>query len=619
MATDKVSDELAEDRSGFADLTTSRRFQGLWNDDLRKRLRNTSLRYFELVHDPLEWASVEWRIDALTASLRDLILSGEYRAKPATVVRSAKGGGLTRPLSGLSCLDTLVLLSIVESIKPQIIAATQPWLSAPEDEEEEPESDWFHMWLVKDAERRTLIESKSHVVVTDVANFYPYVSLKHLEGLLLSETQLGQQAANLLLQVLRDVSPLHLYRPSPAGGLPQENYRCAEVLAHLYLRPIDDAFAAEGSRGEYWRHSDGALIAVDSVNQGEKAVKKFQLALEPIGLYPSSAKTRIIESSKYIAEQYIDLVEEVARMRSAFLDDDSSDDEHLTNLIVDHLTIEPRGSGWMRPMRRLLTLARITESTSVSVIWPDVLEEHPGTARWIAEYLTVLSLDEAGIARIFHAIDRWAPTCDDIPMIFLELLALAPNADDTSTRGLLTQGLFARLTEYIANRPRLACAAVVALGKHSTETGLSDLRCLVEAKSPPGGLVHDQASALLLGTQRWTLDQILGFHHAHSVASSSSRPFLQALARGEASASRAALGVIQPADRERPRWKVIRPRALFLAPILDRAGGRLWGLARPQFLSALRTNPGPRRDWAAERWLSATAASYSEVDTDLAP
>jgi hypothetical protein len=81
-------------------------------------------------------------------------------------------------------------------------------------------------------------------------------------------------------------------------------------------------------------------------------------------------------------------------MRSAFLDDDSSDDEHLTNLIVDHLTIEPRGSGWMRPMRRLLTLARITESTSVSVIWPDVLEEHPGTARWIAEYLTVLSLDK---------------------------------------------------------------------------------------------------------------------------------------------------------------------------------------------------------------------------------
>jgi hypothetical protein len=43
-----VSDELAEDRSGFADLTTSA-VPGLWNDDLRKQLRNTSLRYFELV------------------------------------------------------------------------------------------------------------------------------------------------------------------------------------------------------------------------------------------------------------------------------------------------------------------------------------------------------------------------------------------------------------------------------------------------------------------------------------------------------------------------------------------------------------------------------------------
>ena len=63
------------------------------------------------------------------------------------------------------------------------------------------------MWLVKDAERRTLIESKSHVVVTDVANFYPYVSLKHLEGLLLSETQLGQQAAN-------PVSYTHLTLPT---------------------------------------------------------------------------------------------------------------------------------------------------------------------------------------------------------------------------------------------------------------------------------------------------------------------------------------------------------------------------------------------------------------------
>jgi hypothetical protein len=82
--------------------------------------------------------------------------------------------------------------------------------------------------------------------VTDVAHFYPYVSLKHLEGLLLSETQLGQQQPICYFRSLgmlaRYTSTAH---PLLAAYL-QENYRCAEVLAHLYLRPIDDAFAAEG-------------------------------------------------------------------------------------------------------------------------------------------------------------------------------------------------------------------------------------------------------------------------------------------------------------------------------------------------------------------------------------
>jgi hypothetical protein len=82
--------------------------------------------------------------------------------------------------------------------------------------------------------------------------------------------------------------------------------------------------------------------------------------------------------------------------------------------------------------------------------------------------------------------------------------------------------------------------------------------------------------------------------------------YLTALLTGDRGAVGMALGTLQESAREYPSRRSVRPRTLFLAPLLARSGDPRWPKARDRAHAQLRGNALQYRDRAAERWLLAT-------------
>ena len=94
------------------------------------------------------------------------------------------------------------------------------------------------------------------------------------------------------------------YRPAPTTGLPQESFSSSRVLAHTYLQVVDAEFEAEGAQEQYSRYMDDIVVGTNSRRDALLKIQRVQFALERVGLYPSSVKTRILRARDF-AGQYL--------------------------------------------------------------------------------------------------------------------------------------------------------------------------------------------------------------------------------------------------------------------------------------------------------------------------
>ncbi len=74
------------------------------------------------------------------------------------------------------------------------------------------------------------------------------------------------------------------------------------MLAHTYLRRVDSEFEIEGRNDRYSRWVDDIVIGASNRSEALTQVQRAQVALEGIGLFPNSAKTRIIPAREFVAD-----------------------------------------------------------------------------------------------------------------------------------------------------------------------------------------------------------------------------------------------------------------------------------------------------------------------------
>ena len=560
-----------------------------------------------LARAPLDLVPMDWDINALLARLSSSIADGSYRPSGPQIVRSAKSSGLTRPLAILAAEDQLVYKVLVSLAESDLMRGMQEWTRFGRADARDldgdnfsSESGWFRAWSRRQGHLWTITENHRWIVETDIANFFPSIQLPFLVAHVQALSRLDEGPVRLLCRILEDVAILPAFRKSATVGLPQENFDCSRVLAHTHLRTVDDEFLEEGSRNRYSRYMDDVVIGANSKEEAIRFVARIQRAMEQIGLYPNTAKTRIVSARAFRLELMKPANDLIGEIQEAFANNPHDQDviDETNRAIDDHLGLRARPRAWERVLRRWYTTCRTQRNP---VLLPQALKhlaELPGSAPHILDYLTVFPMDANRVRNLVARIDDFGGVYEDIEIMAHECICQAPGSDTDRFRALVSAIALQRIRT--ARSPWIAVSACTTLGKYGRAEDFQELYRMAKVG-------HDrapwklQALMVLLGAGTIEAGQAIRewrdrFPQATEIA------FLEAVLAGERRAVTMLADFISPREALTPHRWVVRTRSLFMVPVLSHVDNSLWTARSNAWRLKILSNPPELADRAVERW-----------------
>ena len=369
----------------------------VWQD-IRKQERKVHLYQAPLVKDSTGGIALELNLQKTLEYLRTRILEGTYRPNLPLVVESAKSKLLRRRLSFLSIEDSLILGSLIQSIRPSLMSKMPTWVSFGQADHKTTSTksdaivfdyeDWWTKWL-RYRKLLKVIEDDPNpwLVTSDIVNFFGSVDLSLLRSKVTGATSLEGQANDLLFYLLDRLLPYHNYGPKGLFGLPVVGDDSSRVLAHYYLLDLDSALEREGSENRYTRWVDDMVVSVPDHLEGVKVVSRIENALTGIGLVANSSKTEIIAKAEFRERHYVD--------DNAFLDDTHQltdlgqpVDMRLFHENLNAFMTSQKGGYEARILRRYYTESRRIRSKSLLQLWPAHLREFPSHGQSILDYVS---------------------------------------------------------------------------------------------------------------------------------------------------------------------------------------------------------------------------------------
>jgi hypothetical protein len=599
---------MEADRISLEDVCDVSLLKKIWRRFVRKRLLGHRFQELELARDPLEWLAFDWELDQAITTLRTDALAGRYRARPPEVLRCAKAVGLTRPLAYIHPLDLLLYKAIVSTAEASLLGGMPTWsrpgrFDARTDDEAPAESGWFRSFLRRQGQIWRITQNHDVVVETDIANYFPYIHLPTVSAIMLENSRLSQRVVRVLEHMLTVFSPMTEYRTRPTLGLPQDGFDCSRVIAHAYLKAVDDEFQDEGGQDRYSRYMDDIVIGANSNEEALGQVQRVQLALERVGLYPNTAKTRILPQTEFVSaylkdeNDFLGEVEERLRKRTTI------DRSEFRERLRHHLRVRPRPArSWVRVLRRYYTLSRRLEDETLLSRAFDHLAEFPDSARHVFDYLSVFRLTSQRFQQLSRVLEELQGVYEDVDLLAYKYVAAAPNLGPNHLNPALGDWAIERVEAYLSNNPRLASSAIVVAAKFGSASHLKRLEELVDTSMSADTVARQQAVIALLGARRLEFEDLRSLPPAAGSQALSHMAFLRAVSEGEPRAVEMVMKLLKPMLRNDPRRRTCRPRMLFLAPFVVDVDRDL----RPR-LSAyrddMRINRPRMRDHAAEEWL----------------
>lgn len=461
--------------------------RSIWRRAIRPALRQNKFSDFYLAADAVQYAAYEWGLDPFLARLSSELRDGSYSPEAADIIRGAKGRGLSRPLAFLTPRDALVYHAIVSRALPDLVKELRPWTGATMKQKEKmpvpvpaPDLDheghledpaegeevveelieilvatdygnFFERWLQKQGVVHSILQQKAYVVESDVANYFSSIDLGIVQEYLL-RTGLHRDVVRLLIHLVRNVLRHPEYAESPALGLPQEPIDSSRNIAHGLLVEVDREFDQLGAAGLYSRFMDDFVAGADTMAEAERIIARLQRRLEPLGLYPNPAKTRVFEANEYkqrimVGENsYLDSLAEaltevqVDGLRRHELEDPKQLDEFIERATEFRLS-EERQASWDRVLRRYYRHLRELGRAD----WlPNVIEdmiEHPDSAPHILEYTRSFPLNAELVDKLLRMAGSRLELYGNLPLLILEALATAPTDTNADVIAAISNGV----------------------------------------------------------------------------------------------------------------------------------------------------------------------------------
>lgn len=623
----------------IADIADDQLLEFIWKKYVRARLRSMTLNNFNLCPDPLHYAAYDWDLPAFISNLVREIRLGQFAPSRGELVRAAKSSGLSRPLCFLTTRDALMYKAITWMARENLVYGAPDWVAS--DDDVVPETDdgeesgaeegkavgdsfeWFNFWLKQHGGLIDMLRdaSVSHVVESDIANFYPSIRLDAVREHLLAQAGLEKEVVRLCVQIIDGVMPRSDYAETSLMGLPQEQLDSSRPIAHSLLMHVDKEFWAEGESGRYRRYMDDILITVPNVRAGQAAISRLQRRLETLGLYPNPEKTRIVTKQQCFDERMIGTDLEIEQL-SVEIEKQRTDvmpygrvitpeqRDKISAISKRHRSVAPRPKRWDRVTRRLYTLHREANIRDWRQYWRSDLDADPGSAANIFEYVRCWPLSGTTVQSLRDASAEYSHLYSDISLLAAEVVLTAPiQHNERLWRSIanISRNEFERLAELGTDDPayeRIAASWLLAAWKYADLDERRSLIASLPTQSASYSAIQAQALPLVAAQGEIPVDEWISVRPGLDWETALAVEYLRGLEGKNRDALETANQLIKVRPRLKPQRFSMLPRALPLLDVVGRVDPSAARRHSRRSLRDLQKNPLRLRDKRLEYLVS---------------
>jgi len=365
----------------------SSRLRQTWRNKVRAKMRT------QFLPDPIEHLDFHISLTANCAQLEQLVCSGHYLPAPAHRILMEKSKGLCRQIVLPHVRDALVLQCLSDALYADIKGKAPSKRSFFEPEDHtfstirksilgEPRYGSFRAWLDFQMHLFKFTENKKYVAITDIANYYDFISYAHLRNIIASQIEVRESILDMLIFILSGLLWQPDYAPRIEIGLPQMDLDATRILAHCFLYELD-AFLEKGSF-DFVRYMDDIDVGVDSVDDARRLFRDMDLILHTRQVRLNSGKTLILRSNEAerhfrIRENYL-LNALVVRIDKKMSNGKSLDRErrHVRRALHSYYRKGKFDDGnGEKILNRLMTLAKRIDTKIDIRILNDILRRRP--------------------------------------------------------------------------------------------------------------------------------------------------------------------------------------------------------------------------------------------------
>lgn len=285
------------------DVINVSRLKSTWKSKVRDAMRR------QAIPDPIEHLDFHTKLDATCSAIEAEVITGSYIPRPPIRFLSEKSKGLCRQIVIPSVKDALVLQTLSDALWVELRtkAPSKKSFYAPSDHQflkplkgHSSEYGPIAAWLAFQQTIFGFAAEKRYVVVTDIANYYDFISYEHLRNILADLSLAREHALDLLLYTLSCMLWQPDYMPRVSVGLPQMNLDAPRLLAHCFLFEID-ALLSSKSGLEFARYMDDIDVGVDTLPEAKLALRDLDLALQTRQIRLNSGKTKIMSATEALS------------------------------------------------------------------------------------------------------------------------------------------------------------------------------------------------------------------------------------------------------------------------------------------------------------------------------
>ena len=249
---------------------------------------------------------------------------------------------------------------------------------------------WFQTWRDYTASiaRASELRGYAYVFTTDVAHFFPSIDRARARLAVEKRTRAGSAVSALLFHCLETWLVHYDYEKGP--GLPIEPHDVSRLVAHNYLKPVDEVFSSVPDV-EYLRYADDTVILVPDESAARRTMHQHHEALAHLGLAPNAAKTQILHATDYERERHVDINRRISNLNPSFDEDD------FASIVSEWYQQKDTASNWSRVTRRLYTEASRQKSAAMQRHAFEDLLDYPELADHVLKYLMTFPVSKSNL------------------------------------------------------------------------------------------------------------------------------------------------------------------------------------------------------------------------------